>query len=73
MQVALPEPLPQDLKARFPVQMPWTYPFDVGRIQTAVTTCANSTSRVQLGSSSRSKPPETLLEFRVSCRMKMGC
>ena len=32
MQVALPEPLPQDLKARFPVQMLWTYAFDVDRI-----------------------------------------
>ena len=59
MEVALREPLPQDLKARFPVQMPWTYPFDAGRIQTAVTTCANTR--------------ETLLEFRVSCRMKSGC
>jgi hypothetical protein len=53
MQVALPEPLPQDLKARFPVQMPWTYPFDVGRVQTAVTPCVNNTSRVQLDCSSR--------------------
>jgi len=51
MQVALPEPLPQDLKAS--LQMPWTYPFDVGRIETAVTTCANNTSRVQWGCSSR--------------------
>jgi hypothetical protein len=53
MHVALPEPLPQDLKARFAVQMPWTYRFDVGRIQAAVTTCANHTSRVQLGCSAR--------------------
>ena len=57
MQVALPEPLPQDLKARFPVQMLWTYAFDVDRIQSDVTTCAK----------------QTLLEFRVSCRMKLGC
>ena len=51
MQVALPEPRPQDLKAR--LQMRWTCLFDVGRIRTAVTTCANNTSRIQLGCSSR--------------------
>jgi hypothetical protein len=44
---ALPELLPEDLQTRFPLQMRLTYAFDVGRIDKAVTTRANNTSRVE--------------------------